>query len=61
MTVTNILIELDYEYNINTRLGMSYFNKWIETGEDIYKEKELWHYGAASLALRMKECIIKRG
>jgi hypothetical protein len=35
-----------------------YFNKWIDTGEEVYKEKELLHTGAAHSMLRVKDQII---
>ena len=57
MSLNDILPELEYEYESFMRLARIYFNKWIETGEENYKEKELLHTGAAHAILRIKEII----
>lgn len=55
--MTQLLIEIDYEYESNNRAANAYFNMYIETGEENYKEKELMSVGAASQCLRLKELI----
>jgi len=54
----DLICDLDYEYESFMRLAGVYFNKWIETGEENYKEKELLYTGGAHATLRIKQIII---
>lgn len=54
----SLISELKSEYESNQVLSRMYFDKWIEQGEDVYKEKELLHCGAAHAFLRMIENIL---
>lgn len=58
MNTQDLLFELNYEYECNLRLSALYFNKWVDTWEENYKERELLHLGAAHQALRTKDKII---
>jgi hypothetical protein len=57
MNYTELLQELDYEYDSNLRLSRIYFNKWIDEGEQSHKEKELMYLGAAHAIMRVKHII----
>lgn len=57
MKLTDILPELNHEYETLLEKARKYFDKWIETGEDNYKERELLHTGAAYATLRIIRII----
>jgi hypothetical protein len=57
MKTQDLINDLTYEYNSFKKLASMYFDKWIETGEDIYKENELLHIGAAHAMLRIKDIL----
>jgi hypothetical protein len=57
MRLEDILPDLQYEYESVLRLSNVYFNKFIETGEENYKEKELLNSGAAYAIHRVIQII----
>ena len=62
MNTRQLLVYLNSEYDGLIKKASMYFNKWIETGEDVYKENELLHTGSAHAILRIMEILtIKEG
>lgn len=57
MNTQELAVQLDKEYEKLLSLSREYFNKWIETGEDTYKEKELLHTGAAHAMITIKKIL----
>jgi hypothetical protein len=57
MNTTELLEELEREYESHLKLAKLHFNKWIETGEERHKEQELLYAGASWTTLRIIENI----
>lgn len=57
MNTQELAAKLDKEYEKLSSLSRQYFNKWIETGEETYKEKELLHMGAAHAMMTIKNIL----
>ncbi len=48
---TELLTALQSKYDEHIKDARKFFNMWIEQGEDVYKEKECLHIGAACATL----------
>ncbi len=60
MNTQELSEKLKQEHDNLLELSRMYFRKWIETGEDKYKENELLHTGSAHAMLTIMN-ILKQG